>query len=220
MNINPISDELEQLIIASILGDGSIRYVNKGSRANARIEFAHAERQGDYLWWKYNIFKKYDLVNSKPRHIMSGNDKQYPQLRFETKTNKLFNNYHYMFYKTKERKLTRKILNKLTPLGLAIWYMDDGNLSLPKYTKKDGSTGIHCRRLMLNTQGFSYEENVLIQRYFKVVWSIDVNINKNNGYHRIVMGAKSANLLINIIKPYIIPSLEYKIDMKYKNKLN
>ena len=181
MKKNPISTELEQFVIGAILGDSHIRYTGKTSRANTRIEFAHSTKQEEYIQWKYDFLKEYELAASPPRLYKIGKEKEFLQLRFTSKSNKIFNEYHYLFHKEGKKKITRKILNKLQPLGLAIWYMDDGNLSLQKYTKKDGEQGIHARRLMLNTQGFTYEEHKIIQRYFKVAWNMDVNINKNNG---------------------------------------
>lgn len=213
---NPISTELEQFIIASILGDGHIR--PSANRKKARIAYSHSKAQKEYIFWKYEFLKEYGLSVSPPRHIYVGDRKQFEQYRFTTKTDEIFMKYYDMLYETSKKKLTRKALNKLGALGLAIWYMDDGNLSLQKYTKTDGTRGIHSRRLMLNTQGFSYEENQLIQRYFKVVWDIDTTINRDKSYYRITMGAISANKLIEIIEPYIQPELYYKIDMQYKRK--
>lgn len=209
--LTPISNEaVHQLILGGLLGDASLNLTNK----NPRLHVAHAKAQEEYVWWKYTILSEsFDIV--EPKIIMSGKDKKYPQLRFQTPTTQRFIYYQKLFYPKGKKVLKRKILNMLEPLGLAIWYMDDGNLILHKYKKADGTVGIKSRELAINTQCFSYEEHEIIKRYFEVKWKLEVKIYKNKGSYRIVMNATNAKAFINIVEPYIIPSMQYKIDLQY-----
>ena len=209
--LNPISNEkVNQFILGSLLGDASLNMTNK----NPRLHIAHSKKQEEYVWWKYNILtESFDMV--EPKMIMAGKNKKYPQIRFQTSTSQQLHFYKKLFYPKGKKILTRRLLNMLGPLALAIWYMDDGNLIIHKYTKKDGTKGIQGRELAINTQCFSYEEHEIIKRYFEVKWDIEVKIYKNKGSYRIVMNATNAKKFIGIIKPFIIPSMEYKIDLQY-----
>jgi hypothetical protein len=209
--MNSISNEANQIILGGILGDGSINRVHK----NPRIHFSHSTIQKEYIFWKYEILKEEQLVVSPPKVIMSGNNQRFPQWRFQTKTSTKLQYFEQLFYKNGKKVVQRKILNMLTPLGLAVWYMDDGNLIIHKYKKLDGSTGIKSREIAINTQCFSYKEHEIIQKYFLKVWKIDTKIYKNKGSYRLVMNATNAKIFISLIEPYVIPSMQYKIDLQY-----
>ena len=109
------------------------------------------------------------------------------------------------------KKISMKILNELNPLGLAVWWMDDGYLCTHK-----------CNRYgRLCTECFNYEENILIQQYFKKRWSIDVDIkNEKNKYYFIRLNVTALKKLIRIIYTYVVevPSMIYKIDLDYTNQ--
>ena len=71
-------------------------------------------------------------------------------------------------------------LKKLTPLGIAIWYMDDGSTLFQK-----NSVGkIESRKGYLNTQGYTKEENETLNQAYSNLENIEallynLNINKN-----------------------------------------
>ena len=209
--LKPISNkQANQLILGSLLGDASLNLMNK----NPRLQFSHSKAQEEYIWWKYELLSEsFDLT--EPKMIMSGKEKKYPQYRFQTPTTQRLIYYQKLFYPKGKKILTRKMLNMLEPLGLAVWYMDDGNIIIHKYTKTDGTKGIKGRELAINTQCYSYEEHEIIKRYFEVKWKLEVKIYKNKGSYRIVMNATNAKMFIEIIEAYIIPSMSYKIDLQY-----
>lgn len=209
--MNPISNKaVNQLILGSLLGDTSLNMTSK----NPRLHVCHSKDQEEYVWWKYNILSQsFDIT--KPRDVMSGIDKKYPQVRFQSPNSQRLNYYKKLFYPNGKKAITRNLLNMLEPLALAIWYMDDGNLIIHKYTKMDGTKGVKSRELAINTQCFSYEEHEIIKRYFEVKWDIKVKIYKNKGSFRIVMNATNAKKFVEIIEPFIIPSMNYKIDLQY-----
>lgn len=210
MRKNTISKELEQLIVSGILGDGSIRKQRKAS-----MTFTQCEKQKDYLFWKYDLFKKHDLLSNKmyPKEIIINlNGKKFKQYRFSTLQSYILSSYYDYFYKSGEKRITRKMLNKLDAFGLAIWYMDDGNLAKNFHKRKDGSKKLSSINLMLNTQSFCYEDHLIIQKYFMKVWNIETKIHKNKNKFRIVMNTTNTKIFIEIIKPYIINCLKYKIE--------
>lgn len=197
----------EQIILGGLLGDS---YFEKKKE---RVSFAHSEKQLEYLKWKYSFFDTNANINSV-YHTYNG--KKYLGYYFII-SKKYLNNEFALFIKKNlfsndgRKKISLKYLNQLTPLGIAVWWMDDGNISLTK----DGDN----RYGKLSTHCFNYEENVLIQKYFKDKWNIDVSVKQERSYFFIKIRASELKKLIKIIYPYVIqiPSMIYKIDMKYKN---
>lgn len=88
--------------------------------------------------------------------------------------------------------------------------MDDGSICLTK----DGSN----RYGKLSTHCFNYEEHILIQKYFKKKWNIDVIIKQEKGCYFIKIRIEGMKKLIKIIYKYVckVPSMVYKVDLKYK----
>ena len=116
-------------------------------------------------------------------------------------------------YSPKKDFANRKILNRLTPLGIYIWYLDGG--SLLKIKNKDGN--IRANILTLNTM-LTKEQNQIIIDYFKEVWGVKFGQVKDHGKYRLQCGTKQARKFIAIIAPYKneVKCMSYKFDVKPK----
>jgi len=84
--------------------------------------------------------------------------------------------------------------------------MDDGSVSA-KYRKGK----VHAYELRLNTC-FSRDEDELIIRYFAEVWNLQFGLNRSKGKWRLRMGTQQARRFAQLIAPYVIPTMRYKID--------
>lgn len=188
-NIN-LSEESEQILLGSILGDGYL-----GNSPTSYYSEAHCLAQLDYLYWKK---EKLNLPFGPDNNMNDGTS-----IQIRTRRIPKLNEYRKLFYPNGKKIVTREILDKLTPLAIAVWYMDDGS--------------IQERKLILCTQGFGYDGNLIIQQYFKdkhsIHFRIDSYINKdyNRTYHRLVNDRlPEISRFINMVKPYILPVFEYK----------
>lgn len=215
MNLKPKSLEMKSALIGMILGDAYLRKTKTSK--NAYMTINHGIKQIEYAEWKNAILQNITNTKIEQRMVyLKKENKSYPQITLITRTHPIYTKLHNQIYINGRKSITLNLLKQLTPLGMAIWYMDDGGLIFHKCKLKNGNNGIKSRELCLNTQSFSYEEHLIIQKYFKEVWDIDIRINKSKNAFRIIMNATNAKKFINIIEPYIIPSMQYKIDMKYK----
>ena len=201
--MKPLSKKTNQLILGTTLGDGHIRRHGKF----CRLELCHSPKQKEYLKWKYRLLLEDNLVKSPPYLIMVGENKKYPQWRCQTLSFPIFCEFRRKFYSKRKKRITRKLLNQLTLLGLAVWYMDDGSVSIHK--KK------YSRELHLNTYNYTKEEHEIIQHYFKKIWNISVKISKNKGRYRIALNATEGKKFLYLIKSHIIDCMKYKIDLGY-----
>lgn len=107
-----------------------------------------------------------------------------------------FRPYHQMFYKDGKKFLPESVENFLTPLALAVWFMDDGCC----FSK--GAT--------LNTQSFSLHENAVLQNVFLQKFDIRVSIQRDRRNFRLFMSRKNFNTLFRIIEPHIPLSMQRK----------
>ena len=125
------------------------------------------------------------------------------------KGNGIFKDYRELFYPNGKKIVTREILDKLDPLGLAVWYLDDGSYD---YSHK---------RLNIATNGFTLIENKIIHQYFKEKWNIDCKIQKAKTHYYIRFNKEYTNKFIELIKTHImqIPSMTYKIGLDEDRKI-
>ena len=192
-----------EYLYGSLLGDDTLRMPADGKYPFLAV--CHSHKQKEYLEWKYDIWKQIVPSGIKNVHIKLKNEKIYRAYQFTTAAHPDFLEVYNLFYKNNKKRVTKEILDKLTPFSIAVWYMDDGY-----YRKSRG-------RAQLSTNSFSYKENLIIQKYFNKIWHIFSNIGtSDSGTNYIWFNTGNTIKFIKIIKDYIIPYFKYKIDSNRK----
>lgn len=189
-----ITKEIEQILLGSLLGDGFVG-INKRAK-NAYYREAHCLKQKEYLLWK-NKFLNFKITENKIfikerkkwKYNITIGSKHFTYL---TKLRKLF-------YLNGKKSVTREILDRLEPLGIAVWYMDDGS-----YNYRDDI-------IVLCTDCFSLDEHNIIANWFKEKYDIIWKITKIRNQYR--LQTRDIEKFIKLIKSYIIPSMEYKLGL-------
>lgn len=204
-----ISDEAEQVILGSILGDGSItkycRPEDTKKLLNSQLVINHGIKQKEYIEYKKELLEKNNIKcyltfikgeKIKPHYIKGILVKENGKYTLKTQRNVVFNQYRKTFYT--DRKHVSRYIYKLKALGLAIWYMDDGYYS--------GNS------INLCTNSFSYKEVNLLQIVLKHNFEIETTICKSNLGHPILhIRACSRQKFLNIVAPYVCKCLKYKL---------
>jgi hypothetical protein len=158
--------ELRSALIGMVLGDSYIGFTPRGKYP--RLSISHSPKQEEYADYCIELLKNIPniKVNKKLRNKIVKN-KSYPIIEIWTNNNKFLNHIYNCLYKKGIKTVTRHQLDRLTPLGLALWYMDDGSRC---FRYRNNKTLISNRAIKLCTHGFSLEENQIIQQYFKEKW--------------------------------------------------
>jgi hypothetical protein len=193
-----IASDLHAIIIGGILGD--VHISREGT--NARLQFKQGLVHKSYIYHLFDLFSSYSNM-IEPRHYEffdKRTKKIYTTIDFHTFSLPCFNFYYDLFYVNGVKRIPLNIGELLTPSGLAYWAMDDG-----------GKTGSGFR---LNTQSFSYEENLLLIEVLKQNFDLNCSLhfhNKKNNQYRIYISAKSMPRFISLVSPYFHQSMMYKI---------
>lgn len=197
--------ESRNLLIGLLLGDGTISN-------NYVFKIAHCEAQKDYLEWKVKQLNEHGIRNNgvksyiKTRGFNIGVPVYYTQLNIVPFIKVL----RRVMYKEKKIIGNRKLLNRLSPLEIAIWYMDDGHINIRKYKGKP--FGFYIK---ISTCEPKDEVQVIID-YFKEVWDIHFytfHEGKKEDSYSLCCGTKEGIKFINLVKPYVsqVPSMIHKI---------
>jgi LAGLIDADG DNA endonuclease family len=185
----------EQALIGMFFGDGSI-----DDRGIFRT--SHCEAQYDYV----NRMAGKLLCNLIPRVR-----KQYVfGLPLKTTSPKMLR------LLDRKKKVRRDLLDSMGPLGLAIWYCDDGNLQTDK---RDGK-----QRAQLHTEGFSDDEVDCIMAWFfdhgMVARSYSRNwtaVSKKASNRYIRLDVSSSAIFFEAIKCHVPPEMRYKLPSSLAN---
>ena len=200
--IDNMTQEEKSLIIALIIGDGHIDNIG-------RISINHCEKQKEYLQFKANLI--YNIIGGKPitlhktKTCIKG--KEYYGYSIRKCCKKKLIQFRQLMYPNGRKEITREVLEQLTPQGIAIWYMDDGNLS----QEKDKNGNVKAYKLGIATY-LSKEENQVIVDYFKEKWNLEFHSHKDGNHYRLRMGTKEARKFLQLVRPYVnIDCMKYKV---------
>jgi recombination protein RecA len=182
--VGSLSDEQRSLINGTLLGDGAMR-----CKANALIEINHSAEQRGYVDWKFQHLSA--LVGTPPK-LRSGNGGRIAY-RFTTLSLPELTPFYRAFYR-EGRKVVP--LLTLTPLAMAVWFMDDGCKSY--------------RALYLNTQQFDRNDQERLIGMLAQQWAIRSTLNRDKTYYRLRIAVESVARFRTIIEPHVLPSLRYK----------
>jgi len=198
--IGPHNKDVLSIIFGSLLGDahGEKRLKGLGTRFSFYQEDFHVE----YLLHLHKHMSECGYCNTKIPVIttrLGNKGKLRKIIRFSTWTYTSFNWIYDIWYKDGIKHVPDCIGEYLTPLALAIWIMDDGS--------KVG------QGLKLCTNSFTYDDClklILVLNYnFKIKASIQSSGSKDR--YTIYIWKESMDNLRNIVSPYIIPGMKYKI---------
>lgn len=201
-----INKESRNLLIGLLLGDGTISN-------NFVFKIAHSESYKDYVEWKIKQLKEHGIRNNglksyvKTKGYNTGGLVYYTQLNIIPFIKVL----RRVIYKDKKIIGNRKLLNRLSPLEIAIWYMDDGHINIRR--SKEGK--IHGFYIRISTCEPKDEVQVIID-YFKEVWNINFYMyheGRKKDSYSLCCGTKEGLKFIKIVEPYVkqVPSMIHKI---------
>ena len=179
------SEKQLMFIIGSLLGDG---YLDKTTRGYS-LRIHHGISQKEYVDYKYSLIRSF--VNSEPKR--SG--KAY---YFRTVSHSLLSDLRSKFYIEHKKVIPSMFLQEhFNSFALAIWIMDDG--------------AADKRQLRINSQCFSLRENLWLIEFLQAKFGIKATVNVDRDKYRLRIANSSMNLLRELVSPYIIPSMLYKL---------
>jgi LAGLIDADG DNA endonuclease family len=175
----------QQIIVGTLLGDGTMR-----CKTNALLEVNHCLAQRSYVDWKYRQLAP--LVRTSPRE-RAGNGGRIAY-RFVTRSHAALTPYYYLFYRDGRKEVPDVYLS---PLTLAVWFMDDGSRSRGA--------------VYFNTQQFSDDCQLRLVRKLWNQWNIQASLNKDRVYKRIRLSLKGTEIFVRLVDGLVLPSMRYKL---------
>lgn len=196
-----LNAELKEIIIGLMLGDLFAEKIN--SNSNTRLQFKQSVKNKLYIDHLYSLFKNY--CNSEPKITSSidnrlGKKKLNLSIKFWTHSLPCFNQFRQLFYDNSGKKnIPLNLEQIITARSLAYWVMDDGYKSVNGF--------YFC------TESYTLDENYKLSQILKNQFNLDCGIHKHTNGHRLYVFKSSKNILLELIKPYLIEHFYYKFDL-------
>lgn len=189
-NIVLTQEELD-VLIGGLLGDTWLGYTKLG--VNACGSFTHKLEHKNYVQYKYEKLKR---LCSKPS-IHNKNDRRsnriYQQSFCKIGTNPILNDIVDKFYKDGRKTIYEDLLYRLSPLAIAIWYMDDGSKS--RYGYK------------ISTNCFNTRELDILRKWLQK-YNLKITVTVEN---ELYIKAESRDTFTKLIKDFFPNCMRYKL---------
>src|SRR5437899_1252739 len=191
-----------------LMGDGALSPNQNGWAA--RYRFGHGVRQTGYGDWKASLFSNLRVCRStNAKGSVFFDVTPLPELR----------DLREEVYVGGKKVFTDDFLKELTPLALAIWYMDDGTFALrakglQERTRNGSGRSEICVQAM--------EESTIsrLAAYLSDTWGITPTVTTKVGNRFFVFPKDETAKLHALIAPFVHPSIEYKLLPRFRGQFD
>ncbi len=202
-----LSDFQMTALRGTLMGDGAISPSNGGN--GARFRYTHCEDQTEYADWKASLFGNISVSRYvRKDKVVTFDFHPMPELADMRKA----------VYQDGKKIFDDDYLKSLTPLSLALWYMDDANFSLRSkglQKRTEGGTG----RVTICVEAMEEATRNRVVAYLADTWGIQAKLISSGAAGKAVLvfnNAESAKLQ-SLIAPYVHPSMEYKLLPRFRD---
>lgn len=187
--------------IGLMLGDASLQTQNGG--VTYRIKFEWGNRSLPYINHVHNLFDKWVISDPHKKVRLSPKGNEVINWGFQTLSHSAFNVLASLFLIDGKKGISKNlILNHLTPIGLAYWFMDDGG-------KLDYNPNSKNKSIVLNTQSFKDKEVLSMSKELNSKFNLNCELRSNKGKKIIVI--KDYDTFLSLTNSHIIPEMRYKL---------
>jgi recombination protein RecA len=203
-----LSDFQWQVVLGGLMGDGALSPTRNGS--SARFRWGHGAHQVEYGDWKASLFANVNVSRSTNAKGAVFYDVQ-PLVELGELRDAV--------YLHGKNVLSADYLKLLTPLSLAIWYMDDGSFSIR-------AKGLQARtvdgsgRVEICVAAFDEGSRSRLRDHLSDTWDLGARL-VDKGSRKVpflVFPEDETAKLHALIAPFVHPSMEYKLLPKYRGR--
>jgi recombination protein RecA len=203
-----LSPQQWQVVLGSLMGDGNLS-PNRRGRNGVRFRLGHGPKQVDYLDWKVSL-----LGNIACSRRVSPGGAAFADF---TPLPELSELRQAVYFGDGKKHLSDEYLKALTPLALAIWYMDDGcftRRSKGVQERTQGGSG----RIEICVDAMTAGTRDRLVEYLRDTHGLSVKlITRGAREQQVIQFSTEASAQFqSIVAPYVHTSMEYKLLPKFR----
>jgi recombination protein RecA len=203
-----LSDLQWEIVLGGLLGDGALSRAKNGYAA--RYRFGHGIRQTEYADWKASLFA--NIGSSRTTNARGAVFHDLPPLVELAELREAV-------YIAGKKFLSEDYLKQLTPLSVAVWYMDDGTFASRakgvQVRTRDGSG-----RSEICIQAIEPTSRERLVRYLGDTWGIFPKLIDRAGKAVLEFPKDETAKLHALVAPYVHPSMDYKLLPRFRGRFS
>jgi len=205
-----LSEQQFQVVLGSLMGDGNLS-PNRRDRNGVRFRLGHGAKQVEYLEWKTAL-----MGNIK--HSIHENAKGARFVDF-TPLPELAEVQRAMYLGDGKKFLSEEYLKALTPLALAVWYMDDGCFTTRSKGLQQRTAG-GSGRIEICVEAMGEGSQVRLRDYLRDTHGLDVRLRQSGsaGKAVLVFSTGATAKFQELVAPHMAPSMEYKLLPRFRGQ--
>jgi recombination protein RecA len=203
-----LSDFQWEALRGTLMGDGALSPTRSGH--GARFRYGHGHKQIAYADWKATLFPNIE----SSRHARENGAVFYDYMPLPELAP-----LRHEVYAGKKKVFSDDYLKRLSPLSLALWYMDDANLSIRSKGVQKRTAGI-TGRATICVEAMESTTRERLVGYLADTWDIKAKLVASGAARKAVLVFNNAETvkLNALIAPFVHPSMEYKLLPAYRGR--
>ena len=203
-----LSGQQLQVVLGSLMGDGNLS-PNRHGRSGTRFRLGHGAKQSAYLDWKASL-----LGNIKCSRTINAKGAVFADF---TPLPELSELHDAVYFGDGKKHLSWEYLKSLTPLALAIWYMDDGSFTLRSKGRQERTQG-GSGRIEVCVEAMSPGSRERLAQYLRDTHGVNVRLRTAGTAQQAVLVFSTAGTerFQKLIAPYVHPSMDYKLLARFQ----
>ena len=203
-----LSDQQWEVLLGGLMGDSALS-LNKTGLA-ARLRWGHGQQQESYGDWKASLFPNIEV--SRTTNARKAVYWDLPPLAelLELRSS---------VYTAGKKVLSWDYLKRLSPLSLAIWYMDDATFTLRSKGLQERTVG-GSGRVEICVEALEQTSRERLRTHLADTWGIQARLHQKG--HRkmayLTFRTEETVKLQALIAPYVHPSMDYKLLPRFRHQ--
>lgn len=208
-----LSDQQWEVVLGSLLGDGCLAAPVRKDSESARFRMGHGVKQAEYLDWKISLLENV-------AHSRSVNERGDVFVDF-TPLAELYELRSAVYLGDGKKFLSEDYVKALTPLALAIWFMDDGSFTVRSKGLQRRTIG-GSGRVEICVEAMSEGSRLRLRDYLHDEYGLDVRLRRAGkaGKSVLVFSTAASEKFQNLIAPYVHPSMAYKLLPRFRGRFD
>jgi recombination protein RecA len=203
-----LSDFQWEVLLGALMGDGALSPTRTGF--GARFRWGHGARQANYSDWKGSLFDNVKAARSTNAKGAVFYD--VPPLAELAELRRAV-------YIGGKKVFSDDYLKQLTPLSLAIWYMDDGTFAIrAKGVQQRTREGSGRSEICVHAMDMTTQRR--LAACLAETWGIVPTLRLRAGKTVFVFPKEETAKLHALIAPYVHPSMQYKLLPRFRGKFS
>ncbi|QFR00768.1 recombinase RecA [Streptomyces phaeolivaceus] len=205
-----LSGQQEQVVLGALMGDGNLSPNRKG-RTGARFRMGHGAKQAEYLDWKVSLLGNIGCSRTQnEKGAVFADFSPLPELDELREV---------VYFGGGKKHITGEHLKAMTPLALAVWYMDDGCFTVRSkglQERTEGGSG----RIEICVEAMSEGSRERVVDYLRDTHGLDVSLRLAGERQMAVLqfSTDSSARFQDMVASYVHPSMEYKLLPRFRGR--